>query len=210
MRRNFISVLAVLVLTGILLTGCLPGRGHKDAMESEDDISQVVTVSVKCDYGNIRTGKATLVLSAPVELEAYDIKSKSDGKTIKNLIVGDILEVAYGKQDPEAIRQVSVDAAIVVKIEKAFVPGSGELDFYFDPSVLNATARHSHLNFIIDENGRLIDKSEAYSYEQLYAVYKVEDVDETISVNPVITLSAIYTCDPRTVCLSYVAEDSDP
>lgn len=225
MKRKLITLFVASLLAISLFAGCSQGSSNdnlgngtisgNDDNTIGNDLSQVVSINVTCDYGSIKNGKATLVLSAPIDIKQYKLKSKSNSKTIDNIIVGDELEVTYGEQTDNSISQVLVNTAdyMVVKVEKGFEPGSGRLDFfiYIDPDEGDQShvpvIRHSHLSYIIDENGNLINKNDGYKYDQLYAVYTKENIIED-GVNTIITLTAIYTCDPRNVSLDYVIDDS--
>lgn len=206
MRRKIITLFVVCLFAITLLAGC--------SHSLSNDLSQVVSINVNCDYGSIKSGKATLVLSAPIDVKQYELKSKSSSITIDNIIVGDKLEVTYDEKTDNSIRQVLVNTAdyMVINVDKAVPPGGNRLDFfiYVDPDEGDQSAvpviRHSHLDYIIDENGNLIDKEDGYKYDQLYAVYTKENIE--IEVDPIITLTAIYTCDPRNVSLDYVINDS--
>ena len=125
MGRRFITIIVACLLSTVLLTGCSHGldNNNGDTNGTQDTVSQVVSISVNCDYGNIAKGKATLVLSAPINVEQYQLKSKSSSQTIHNMIVGDTLEVSYKEKD--TISQVLVDTAdyMVVNVEGRTPPG---------------------------------------------------------------------------------------
>ena len=208
MRSRFITMTVVCLLSAMLFTGCSFGSDHNDVdTNGQDAVSQVVSISVDCDYGKIEKGKATLVLSAPINVEQYEMKSKSSSQTIQNMIVGDTLEVSYKEED--TISQVLVDPAMVVNVEGRTPPGGDMIDIFLyvepDNNELPTVIRHSHLDYIIDEYGNLIDKQEADQYDRLYAVYTKENIEES-ELYTIITLSALYTCDPRTVSLDYIIE----
>lgn len=176
----------------------------------DNDVTRVVSINVNCDYGNVARGKATLVLSAPINVKQYQMKSKANSQTISNIIVGDTLEVSYKQEDN--VSQVLVDTAdyVVVNVEGKYPPGGGSIDIfiYVEGDQSNVPViLHEHLAYIIDENGSLIKKADAYKYDQLYAVFTKENVEDN-GLYTAITLTAIYTCDPRTVSLDYVVENS--
>ena len=192
---------------GLPSTGDNPSTG--DDPSGGNDVSRVVSISVNCDYGNIKKGKATLVLSAPINVSQYQMKSKANNQTISNMIVGDTLEVSYKEED--TISQVLVDTAdyMVVNVEGEFPPGGGTIDIfiYVEGDQSNVPViLHEHLNYVIDEHGNLIDKQDAYKYDQLYAVFTKDNIEDN-GLYTAITLTAIYTCDPRTVPLDYVIEN---
>ncbi len=209
MGRRFINIIVACLLSTVLLTGCSHGldNNNGDADGTQDTASQVVSISVNCDYGHIAKGKATLVLSAPINVEQYQMKSKSSSQTIHNIIVGDTLEVSYKEED--TISQVLVDTAdyMVVNVEGRTPPGGDMIDIFIyvepDNNELPTVIRHSHLDYIIDKYGNLIDKQDAEKYERLYAVFTEENIEKN-ELYTTITLSALYTCDPRTVSLDYI------
>ena len=223
MATAFILLAAIIIPSAIYLlspsdvpsTGGLPSIGNNPSIGDDPsggkDVSRVVSISVTCDYGNIKKGKATLVLSAPINIEQYQMKSKANSQTINNIIVGDTLEVSYKEEN--TISQVLVDTAdyMVVNVEGKYPPGGGTIDIfiYVEGDQSNVPViLHEHLLYIIDENGSLINKAEAYKYERLYAVFTKENIEDN-GLYTVITLTAIYTCDPRTVSLDYVEDDKD-
>lgn len=224
MKRKFITLIVASLLATTLFVGCSQGSsndnlGNNGTINGNDDttldnnLSQVVSVNVACDYGNIKNGKATLVLSAPIDIKQYKLKSKLSSQTIDNIIVGDELEVTYSEQINSSVSQVLVDTAdyIVVNVTKKVPPGGGTPDIFIsvngDQSNVPAII-HNHLDYIIDENGNLINKNDSYEYNQLYAVYTKDNVEVTSYGSTKIILTAIYTCDPRTVTLDYIIDDS--
>ena len=199
-------VVAFVLLAAIIIPSSIIGG---NSSTGDNGVSRVVSISVNCDYGNVAKGKATLVLSAPINVEQYQMKSKLNSKTIKNIIVGDELEVSYKE---ETISQVLVDTAeyMVVNVEGEFPPGGGTIDIfiYVEGDQSNVPViLHEHLAYIIDENGSLIKKADAYKYDRLYAVFTKENIEYN-GLYTAITLTAIYTCDPRTVSLDYVIENN--
>ena len=210
----FILLAAIIIPSTIYLSSPSNNPPIGDIGDGNDK-PQVVSISVNCDYGNIKNGKATLVLSAPIDIKQYKLKSKSSNQTIDNIIVGDELEVTYNEQINSSKNQVLVNTAdyMIVNVDSEFPPGGGSLDIfiYIDPDEGDQSKapiiRHSHLNYIIDENGNLINKNDGYKYDQLYAVYTKENIEEN-ELYTAITLSAIYTCDPRNVSLDYIINDS--
>lgn len=220
----FILLAAIIIPSAIYLSSpsAAPSTGDNQSIGNNNspivdvgggnDVSKVISISVNCDYGNIKSGKAVLVLSAPLNVKQYKLKSKLNSQTIENIIVGDELEVAYNEQNNSSvINQVLVNTAdyMVVNVDKAVPPGGGRMEFfvYIDPDEGDQreapVIRHSHLDYIIDENGNLIPTSEAYKYDQLYAVYTKENIEEN-ELYTAITVTAIYTCNPRIVSLDYV------
>lgn len=176
----------------------------------DNGVSRVVSISVNCDYGKIAKGRATLVLSAPINVKQHQMKSKANSQTVSNIIVGDTLEVSYKQQNN--ISQVLVDTAdyMVVNVEGKYPPGGGTIDIfiYVEGDQSNVPViLHEHLAYIIDEDGSLIKKADAYKYDQLYAVFTKENIEDN-ELYTTITLTAIYTCDPRTVSLDYVIENN--
>ena len=219
------SAIYFFLLDNALPTGSIPSTDNKPSngddntstddkpstgdIGSGNDVPRVVSISVNCDYGNVVKGKATLVLSAPINVSQYQMKSKANNQTISNMIVGDTLEVSYKEED--TISQVLVDTAdyMVVNVEGEFPPGGGTIDIfiYVEGDQSNVPViLHEHLNYVIDEHGNLIDKQDAYKYDQLYAVFTKDNIEDN-GLYTAITLTAIYTCDPRTVPLDYVIEN---
>ncbi len=196
--KNKVAVFVVLLFVIVLCVGCT------------GDYTQKV-VSVSCDYGNIKEGEAMLLFSVPVDFGQCELKSKSDASAIYNLIGGDVLEIVC-KQDG-SIKEILVDTAMTIKLDKSFNPGdNSRLDFfvYIDSDVddqsMTPVIKYSHLNYIIDKDGCLVDINEGYKYEQLYGVYTKENVEKS-ELYTRITLTAIYACDPRSVALDYVIID---
>ncbi len=161
-------------------------------------------VSVQVDFKN---QYATLNIDVHSDLNNVALYSKSNNsRKVKNLIVGDHIEVYYTDASYAEIDHILVDEAsyLSIKAEKRSVPGDIENN-YIDLYVENKLGEYSiYLDYtkhevynILNKDGTYTKIKEVVDGAEIYGVYREEENIVTTPNSKVYYLIALYSYEPR-------------
>lgn len=181
MKRKNLKTLFVLPL--VILSSC-------------NKVVRTENVSVVANY-DLATMKVSLNIDGKNITNAKKI-SKQSKKILNNAIIGDNLEINYLSDDK--IDKIIVDEATYISVEvyRSNIPGAqGPQIFDLDNENDTFHLNHNSITFVINEDGTFFLKDELKDEDKVYAVYREEDVKETVSPHKAVEIVALYSYMPR-------------